>query len=126
MDKKLVLYDALLREGPQTEGINLSVKDKLNLLELLDGLGLHYIEGGWPGANPKDTAFFKEARKMKIKAKLSAFGMTRRVRQKAHEDVNLLNLASARTSTITVVGKSSDVQVTKTLGISLEQNLEII
>jgi 2-isopropylmalate synthase len=126
VDKKLVLYDALLREGPQTEGINLSVKDKLNLLELLDGLGLHYIEGGWPGANPKDTAFFKEARKMKIKAKLSAFGMTRRVRQKAHEDVNLLNLVSAKTSTITVVGKSSDVQVTKTLGISLEQNLEII
>ena len=126
MDKKLVLYDALLREGPQTEGINLSVKDKLNLLELLDGLGLHYIEGGWPGANPKDTAFFNEARKMKIKAKLSAFGMTRRVRQKAHEDVNLMNLVSARTSTITVVGKSSDIQVTKTLGISLEQNLEII
>jgi 2-isopropylmalate synthase len=126
VDKKLVLYDALLREGPQTEGINLSVKDKLNLLELLDGLGLHYIEGGWPGANPKDTAFFQEARKIKIKAKLAAFGMTRRVRQKAHEDPNLLNLLSAKTPVITVVGKSSDLQVTKALGITLEQNLEII
>src|SRR5437868_4396188 len=89
VDKKLVLYDALLREGPQTEGINMSLKDKLSLLEVLDDLGLHYIEGGWPGANPKDTAFFQEARKMKLKARLSAFGMTRRVSKKAHEDANL-------------------------------------
>ncbi len=126
MDKKIVLYDALLREGPQTEGVSLSVKDKLSLLELLDELGLHYIEGGWPGANPKDTAFFKEAGKLKIKAKLAAFGMTRRFRHKAHEDANLLHLVSANTPTITVVGKSWDSQVKKALGITLEQNLEII
>ncbi len=126
MDKKIVLYDALLREGPQTEGINLSVKDKLDLLEVLDSLGLHYIEGGWPGANPKDTAFFQQARKMKLKARLSAFGMTRRVRLKAHEDSNLINLVEAKTPTITVVGKTWDFHVTRALGITLEQNLEII
>ena len=126
VDKKLVLYDALLREGPQTQGINLSVKDKLRLAEVLDSLGVHYIEGGWPGANPKDTAFFQEVRKLKLKARLAAFGMTRRVRNKAHEDVNLLNLLQAKTPTITVVGKSWDFHVTKALGITLEQNLEII
>lgn len=126
MGKKIVLYDALLREGPQTEGINMSVKDKLQILELLDSLGMHYIEGGWPGANPKDTAFFQEAKKLKLKAKMAAFGMTRRVRHKAHEDTNLLNLVSAKTPVITVVGKSSDLQVEKALGITLEQNLELI
>ena len=126
MDKKLVLYDALLREGPQTQGINLSVKDKLRLAEVLDSLGIHYIEGGWPGANPKDTAFFQEVRKLKLKARLAAFGMTRRVKNKAHEDINLLNLLKAKTPTITVVGKTWDFHVTKALGITLEQNLQII
>ena len=100
------------------------MKDKLRLAEVLDSLGVHYIEGGWPGANPKDTAFFQEVRKLKLKARLAAFGMTRRVRNKAHEDVNLLNLLQAKTPTITVVGKSWDFHVTKALGITLEQNLE--
>lgn len=124
--KKIVLYDALLREGPQTEGINLSVQDKLALARALDELGMHYIEGGWPGANPKDTAFFKEVKKLKLKARLSAFGMTRRARHKASEDQNLKNLLAAGTSTLTLVGKSWDFHVTKALGITLEQNLEII
>jgi len=126
VDGKVVLYDALLREGPQTEGVNLSVTDKLALAQALDDLGIHYIEGGWPGANPKDTAFFQQVRKLKLKARLSAFGMTRRARHKASEDANLKNLLEARTRTITLVGKTWDFHVTEALGISLEQNLEII
>ncbi|HUO57921.1 MAG TPA: citramalate synthase [bacterium] len=126
MEKKIVLYDALLREGPQTQGINLSVEDKLALAQALDELGLHYLEGGWPGANPKDTEFFQRAKKLKLKARLSAFGMTRRARHKAHEDTNLLNLVKSGVSTITVVGKTWDFHVTKALNILLEQNLEII
>ncbi len=125
-DQKVVLYDALLREGPQTQGINLSVEDKLALAQALDDLGLHYLEGGWPGANPKDTEFFKRVKKLKLKARLSAFGMTRRAKHKAYEDTNLLNLVKSDVSTITVVGKTWDFHVTKALGISLEQNLEII
>lgn len=126
MEKKIVLYDALLREGPQTQGINLSVEDKILLVQALDDLGLHYLEGGWPGANPKDTEFFQRARKLKLKSRLSAFGMTRRARHKASEDSSLLNLVKSGVSTITVVGKTWDFHVTKALGIPLEQNLEII
>ena len=126
MDKQIVLYDALLREGPQTQGLNMSVEDKVALAEALDDLGLHYLEGGWPGANPKDTEFFQRAKKLKLKARLSAFGMTRRARHKAPEDSNLVNLVKSGVSTITVVGKTWDFHVTKALGIPLEQNLEII
>ncbi len=125
-NEKIVLYDALLREGPQTEGINLSVQDKLALARALDELGMHYIEGGWPGANPKDTAFFQQVKKLKLKARLSAFGMTRRARHKASEDQNLKNLLAANTPTLTLVGKTWDFHVIKALGITLEQNLEII
>jgi 2-isopropylmalate synthase len=127
VDKKLVLYDALLREGSQTQGINLSVKDKLRLAQVLDELGLHYIEGGWPGANPKDDAFFKEAKKLKLKnAKLSVFGMTRRAKNKASKDPVLLNLVKAGTTTVTIFGKSWDFHVDHTLKISREENLELI
>lgn len=126
MDKKVVLYDALLREGPQTQGINLSVEDKIALALALDDLGLHYLEGGWPGANPKDTVFFEKAKKLKLKARLSAFGMTRRARHKASQDASLLGLVRSGVSTITVVGKTWDFHVTRALGIPLDQNLEII
>ncbi|HEY5038450.1 MAG TPA: citramalate synthase, partial [bacterium] len=127
MEKKLVLYDALLREGSQTQGINLSVKDKLRLAQLLDDLGIHYIEGGWPGANPKDDAFFKEAKKLKLKnAKLAVFGMTRRAKNKASSDPVLLNLVKAGTPTVTIFGKSWDFHVDHTLKISREENLALI
>ncbi|HVM33065.1 MAG TPA: citramalate synthase [bacterium] len=127
MSEKLVLYDALLREGPQTQGINLSVKDKLRLAEALDSLGLHYIEGGWPGANPKDDAFFKEAKKLRLKnAKLSVFGMTRRAHRKASQDPVLVNLVKAGVSTVTIFGKSWDFHVEQALKISLQENLDLI
>jgi 2-isopropylmalate synthase len=123
----LVLYDALLREGPQTEGINLSVNDKLMLMELLDDIGVQYIEGGWPGSNPKDTLFFKEAKRLKLKhAILTAFGMTRRLRFKAFRDPNLLNLLKVQTSVITIFGKSWDFHVQHALKITLEENLHLI
>ncbi len=126
MSEKIVLYDALLREGPQTQGINLSVEDKIALALALDELGLHYLEGGWPGANPKDTLFFQKAKKLKLKARLSAFGMTRRANHKANQDSSLLGLVQSGVSTITVVGKTWDFHVTRALGIPLSQNLEII
>jgi len=127
MENKLVLYDALLREGAQTEGVNLSLKDKLALAEILDDLGMHYIEGGWPGSNPKDIAFFKEARKLKLRnAKLAAFGMTRRSRFMAEREPLLKNLLSARTPVVTIFGKTSDFHVTRALKVSLSENLDMI
>ncbi|HET9870958.1 MAG TPA: citramalate synthase, partial [bacterium] len=124
MSGGLVLYDALLREGPQTQGINLSVKDKLRLAEAMDALGLHYIEGGWPGANPKDDAFFKEAKKLKLKnARLSVFGMTRRAGRKAAQDPVLANLVKAGVPTVTIFGKSWDFHVEHALKIPLQANL---
>lgn len=126
MPDTIVLYDALLREGPQTEGLNLSVADKLAIAQALDELGFSYLEGGWPGANPKDTAFFQQVKRLKLKARLAAFGMTRRAKVKAGEDANLKNLLAAGTRTVTLVGKTWDFHVRKALGITLDQNLEII
>lgn len=126
-DAPLVLYDALLREGPQTRGISLSVSDKLTLAQALDELGLAVIEGGWPGANPKDNQFFKEAQKLKWKnASLAAFGMTCRPHQKAEKDPVLNDLLRAGTSIVTIFGKTWDVHVKHVLRISLDENLKII
>jgi 2-isopropylmalate synthase len=127
VERRIVLYDALLREGPQTEGINLSIKDKLALASALDELGVSYIEGGWPGANPKDIAFFKEAgRDRSRKAKLVAFGMTRRARYRAESEPFLRNLLAAGTPAITIFGKCWDFHVRKALRVPLEENLDII
>jgi 2-isopropylmalate synthase len=127
MNQKLIIYDALLREGPQTQGINLSVKDKLRLLRVLDDLGVHYIEGGWPGANPKDDAFFKEARKVRLaSAKLAVFGMTRRAKNKASRDPALAKLAKAGTPAATIFGKCRESHLGRTLGVTGAQNLELI
>ena len=77
--QQVKLYDTTLRDGAQGEGISFSVKDKVAIVKKLDGLGIHYIEGGWPGSNPKDIKFFKEVRKVRFKqAKMAAFGSTRR------------------------------------------------
>ncbi len=127
MERKIVLYDALLREGPQTEGINLSLKDKLMLAAALDELGVSYIEGGWPGANPKDIAFFREAsRNRSRKSRLVAFGMTRRARFRVEKEPLLKNLLSAGTPAITLFGKSWDLHVRKALGVPLSENLDLI
>jgi 2-isopropylmalate synthase len=121
------IYDTTLRDGAQSEDVSFSVEDKLRIVQKLDELGLHYIEGGWPGANPKDIIFFDEMKKIPLKSsKLVAFGATRKSRNKVSEDPNIKALAEAGTEVVTLFGKSWDLHVTEALGITLKKNLEII
>jgi 2-isopropylmalate synthase len=123
---KVQLYDTTLRDGAQSEGVSLSVVDKLNIARRLDELGVHFIEGGWPGSNPKDVEFFAKARKLRLRnSVLVAFGSTRRPRAKAGTDANLKALANAGTRVVTIVGKSSALQVTQVLETTLEENLRM-
>jgi len=127
MPKAIELYDTTLRDGTQMEGISLSVEDKLKIARKLDELGVHYIEGGWPGSNPKDIEFFQRARDLKLKhAKLAAFGSTRRAGGKADTDANLKALVEARTPVVTIVGKAHDRHVTHVLETTLEENLAML
>ncbi len=124
---KVQLYDTTLRDGAQQEGISFSVADKLRIVQKLDELGIHFIEGGWPGANPKDTEFFVRAKELKLKnSMLVAFGSTKHPDSKAGTDPNLAALVEAGTRVVTIVGKSWDVHVTQLLEISLEDNLQVI
>ncbi|MBE9482064.1 MAG: citramalate synthase [Chloroflexi bacterium] len=121
------LYDTTLRDGAQREGISFSVVDKLHIVEKLDELGVHFIEGGWPGSNPKDVEFFTKAQSLAFShAKLVAFGSTRRPGIKAETDANLLALASAGVEVVTIVGKSSELQVTQVLETTSDENLSMI
>jgi 2-isopropylmalate synthase len=120
------LYDTTLRDGAQMEGISLSVEDKLRIAKKLDELGIHYIEGGWPGANPKDVEFFQRAPDLRLRAKLVAFGSTRRAGGEAASDPTLNGLVAAGTEVVTIVGKASDLQVQKVLETSLEENLAML
>ena len=125
--KPIQLYDTTLRDGTQGEGVSLSVVDKLRISEKLDELGVHFIEGGFPGSNPKDIEFFKEAKRLRLKAaQVVAFGATRRADALASKDVSLNGLLRAETKTVTLFGKSWDFQVREVLKISLDQNLEVI
>ncbi len=124
---KVQLYDTTLRDGTQQEGISFSVADKLRIVQKLDELGIHFIEGGWPGANPKDTEFFARARELRLKnSVLVAFGSTKHPASKASVDPNLAALVEAGTKVVTIVGKSWDIHVTQLLEVSLQNNLEII
>lgn len=125
--KLIQIYDTTLRDGAQTEGISFSVRDKLAITEKLDELGLHFIEGGWPGSNPKDMEYFKEVKKLKLKnSKIVAFGSTRRPQIKASRDKNLKALVSVGVDYITIFGKSWDLHVHKVLRTSLQENLNMI
>ena len=125
--KAVQLYDTTLRDGSQREGISFSVADKLNILKKLDELGIHYIEGGWPGASPKDDEFFRKARDIKLQnARLTAFGSTRRQNTRVEEDITIQALANAGADVVTLVGKSSDLQVIQVLETTLEENLKMI
>lgn len=125
--KKIQIYDTTLRDGSQGEGISFSVQDKLLIAKKIDEIGFAYIEGGWPGANPKDIAFFEEAKKLKFKhSKLVAFGSTRRAHVKASEDDNLRGLLAAETDVITIFGKSWDMHVKEVFKIELEENINMI
>ncbi|HET8761107.1 MAG TPA: citramalate synthase [Nitrospiria bacterium] len=121
------LYDTTLRDGAQAEDIAFSVEDKLLIVQRLDELGVPYIEGGWPGANPKDVEFFKEVRRLTLKqAQIAAFGATRRAKYRVQDDPSLKALLDAQTPIITIFGKSWDLHVTEALGVSLKKNLELI
>ena len=121
------LYDTTLRDGTQGEGINFSVLDKLRIAEKLDAFGMHYIEGGWPGSNPKDAAFFEAAKSHTFRhAKLAAFGSTRRANIPVGSDPQVRQLLDAATPVVTIFGKSWDLHVEQVLAISLEENLRMI
>ncbi len=121
------LYDTTLRDGAQQEGISFSVVDKLHIAQKLDELGIHFIEGGWPGSNPKDIEFFSRARGLKLaQAKLVAFGSTRHPKSTVSSDANLKALVDAGVEVVALVGKSSKRQVTQVLETTPDENLNMI
>ena len=124
---KILIYDTTLRDGSQAEGVSFTVADKVKIARKLDELGLDYVEGGWPGSNPKDKEFFATMKKAPLKrAKLAAFSSTRRKGMKASDDPNYKELIAAATPVVCIFGKSWDLHVTDVLKTTLEDNLEII
>jgi 2-isopropylmalate synthase len=124
---QIILYDTTLRDGTQGEGISLSCSDKLKIAQRLDDFGVHYIEGGWPGSNPKDAEFFARQAELDLKqAKIAAFGSTRYKNTTCAEDANIQALVEAGTPVITLVGKSWDLHVHHVLETDPEENLNMI
>jgi 2-isopropylmalate synthase len=125
--RQIEIYDTTLRDGAQTEDISFSVEDKLRITEKLNEFGVHYIEGGWPGANPRDMEYFKKARKFNLeKSKIVAFGSTHRPKHKVENDFNIRALLDSKSRIITIFGKTWDFHVKEAFKISLEENLDII
>ena len=125
MTERLYLYDTTLRDGQQTQGVQFSLDEKQEIAALLDGLGIDYIEGGWPGANPTDSAFFDAKPRFSV-ATFTAFGMTKRAGRSAENDEVLAAVLNAGTPSVCLVGKSHDFHVTDALEITLEENVENI
>ena len=125
MKENIYLFDTTLRDGSQTQGVDFSIDDKNKIALALSNLGLDYIEGGWPGANPLDTSFFNTPPKMNH-SKLVAFGMTKKTGRSAENDPGLASLINANTSSVCIVGKTWDYHVKIALNISNEENLENI
>lgn len=127
MNTTVKIYDTTLRDGTQGEGISFSVTDKLLIAEKLDHFGVDYIEGGFPGSNPRDITFFQEAKMLRLKhARLAAFGSTRRADAKASEDPQLRTLLDSAMPVVTIVGKTWTLHVTEILRTTLEENLAMI
>src|SRR5215470_2212195 len=125
--KRIALYDTTLRDGCQSEDVAFTLEDKLRIAEKLDELGIAYIEGGWPGSNPRDEEFFHAVKKVHLKhARVAAFGSTRRANIAASEDFNIRLLLKAETPVVTIVGKTWDLHVRDDLRISKKANLEVI
>ncbi len=123
----ITLYDTTLRDGTQREGLSLSADDKLKIAHKLDALGIHYIEGGWPGSNPKDVEFFTGAKDLSLEqAVITAFGSTRRANLRVEDDPNIQALLAAQTRAVALFGKSWDLHVYEVLGTTLEENLRMI
>ncbi len=127
MTRQIEIYDTTLRDGSQAEDISFSVEDKLRITEKLDDIGIHYIEGGWPGSNPKDAEYFRRVIKLPISnSTVVAFGSTHRPRHKVEDDNNIKSLIESKAKVVTIFGKTWDFHVRESLKISLEENLEII
>ena len=127
MTDRIEIYDTTLRDGSQGEGVNFSVEDKCRVAEQLDALGVDFIEGGWPGSNPRDLEFFERARELKlVNARLAAFGATRRHTLTCDDDPSIQSLLKSETPVVTIFGKSWLLHVTDALRLSPEENLEII
>jgi 2-isopropylmalate synthase len=127
MKPDVEIYDTTLRDGSQGEGINFSLADKLRIAEKLDIFGVHYIEGGWPGSNPKDMEFFQQAKRRKWKnAKIASFGFTRKKGAAVEDDEQIRMLLDAGTPVITIVGKTWLLHVTEVLRVKPEENLAMI
>ncbi|MDG1532553.1 MAG: citramalate synthase [Paracoccaceae bacterium] len=124
MKQRLYLYDTTLRDGQQTQGVQFSTAEKIQIADALDELGVDFIEGGWPGANPTDSAFFDDA--PKTRATMTAFGMTKRAGRSAENDDVLAAVMNAGTPAICLVGKTHDFHVKTALGITLDENIENI
>src|SRR5436309_2842451 len=124
---KIFTFDTTLRDGTQGESVSFSVDDKLMIAEKLDELGIDYIEGGWPGSNPKDKEFFAQAKNLKFKhAKLTAFGATRFAKNPVEKDANVAELLASGTPVVSIFGKTWNFHVHRMLGITEEENLRLI
>jgi 2-isopropylmalate synthase len=127
MAHSVKIFDTTLRDGTQGEGVSLSVEDKLKIAQKLDALGVHYIEGGWPGSNGKDIEFFRRVKELNLThAKVTAFGSTRRKETKAEEDPNLNKILESGVNVAAIFGKSWDFHVHKAIQTTLEENLAMI
>jgi len=127
MKRPIEIYDTTLRDGSQAEGVSLSVEDKLRITEKLDELGVHFVEGGWPGSNPKDVEYFVKVRKLPLRyTRVAAFGSTHHPKYTVTEDPNLKALIASETPVITIFGKTWDLHVREALGISPGKNLQLI
>jgi len=126
-ERQIWLYDTTLRDGSQMEGISLSLEDKLKIALTLDEMGITFIEGGWPGANPKDEQFFAKAKEINIKnSEIVAFCSTRRPGRRPQDEPLLQSILAAETTWVTIFGKSWDLHVTEGIGTTLEENLDMI
>ena len=127
MTTHIEIYDTTLRDGSQTEGISFSVEDKIQIARKLDALGVDFIEGGWPGSNPKDAEFFERARSLELDhARITAFSSTRKAGVAVEDDPIVQALLDSEAQVVTLVGKSSELHVTDVLGATLEENLDMI
>jgi len=125
--RSITIYDTTLRDGSQSEGVSFTVEDKIRIAHKLDELGVHYIEGGWPGSNPRDIEFFKKARRLTFKqAKITAFGSTRYPGKSVEKDVNIQHLLEAETDAVTIFGKSWDLHVQHALSTNQDENLRMV
>ena len=123
--ERIYIFDTTLRDGAQTSGVDFSVEDKRSIAEALDRLGVDYIEGGWPGANPTDSSFFQDPPKLK-RAIFTSFGMTKRPGRSADNDPGLAEVVNADVGAVCLVGKTWDYHVDVALGIERDENVAMV